>query len=444
MISSLSKSAFLVAASFGLAACSAFDFFGDTPEDLLPGDRIAILVEESSLKPDEQDSPAEILLPAPTSNPEWPQAGGYANHAMHHIKVGDRLSRAWTASIGAGSDEEKRLNTQPILANGRLYTMDAETKVSAFDARSGQRQWSVELTPEEEAGEGHIGGGLAYDGGRVFVATGFAEVLALDAASGQVQWRRNIGEPMRAAPTARGNRVFVVTMTNQLLALNALTGETLWSYRAIEETTNLLGAASPAVESGVVVAAFSSGELVALRIENGRELWSDSLTVARRASSIATIAAIRGRPVIDRGIVLAISNSGLMVAVDLRSGRRIWEREIASVESPWVAGDFVFVLSSNAELAAVGRRDGRIHWVTALSLWEDPEDREGRINWTAPILASNRLIVAGSTGEALAVSPYTGQILGAEEMPDKVSIPPIVANDTIYFLSDDGDLVAYR
>ena len=147
---------------------------------------------------------------------------------------------------------------------------------------------------------------------------------------------------------------------------------------------------------------------------------------------------------IDRGIVLAISNSGLMVAVDLRSGRRIWEREIASVESPWVAGDFVFVLSSNAELAAVGRRDGRIHWVTALSLWEDPEDREGRINWTAPILAGNRLIVAGSTGEALAVSPYTGQILGAEEMPDKVSIPPIVANDTIYFLSDDGDLVAYR
>ena len=444
MISSLSKSAFLLAASLGLAACSAFDIFGDTPEDTLPGKRIAILVEESALKPDEQESPTEILLPAPTSNPEWPQAGGYPNHAMHHIKVGDDISRAWTASIGAGSDEEERLNTQPILANGRLYTMDAETVVSAFDAQSGQRQWSVELTPEEEKGESHIGGGLAYDRGRVFVTTGFAEVLALDAASGQVQWRRNIGEPMRAAPTARGNRVFVVTLTNQLLALNAVTGETLWSYSAIEETTNLLGTASPAVESGVVVAAFSSGELVALRVENGRELWSDSLTVTRRASSIATLGAIRGRPVIDRGIVLAVSNSGLMVAVDLRSGRRIWEREIASVESPWVAGDFVFVLSTKAELAAVGRRDGRIHWVTALPLWEDPEDREGRIIWTAPILVSDRLIVAGSTGEALAVSPYTGQILSAEEMPDKVSIPPIVANDTIYFLSDDGDLVAYR
>ena len=444
MISSLSKPAFLVAAAFGLAACSAFDFFGDTPEKTLPGERIAILVEQTSLKPDEQETPAEILLPAPTSNSEWPQAGGYANHAMHHIKVGDGISRAWTTSIGAGSDEEERLNTQPILANGRLYTMDAKTRVSAFDARSGQRQWSVELTPAEEKGEGHISGGLAYDGGRVFVTTGFAEILALDAASGQVQWRRNIGEPMRAAPTARGNRVFVVTLTNQLLALNAVTGETLWSYSAIEETTNLLGTASPAVESGVVVAAFSSGELVALRVENGRELWSDSLTVARRASSIATLGAIRGRPVIDRGIVLAVSNSGLMVAVDLRSGRRIWEREIASVESPWVAGDFVFVLSSKAELAAVGRRNGRIYWVTALPLWEDPEDREGRINWTAPILAGDRLIVAGSTGEALSVSPYTGQILGAEEMPDKVSVPPIVANETIYFLSDDGDLVAYR
>jgi outer membrane protein assembly factor BamB len=59
-------------------------------------------------------------------------------------------------------------------------------------------------------------------------------------------------------------------------------------------------------------------------------------------------------------------------------------------------------------------------------------------------LASDRLLVAGSNGEALAVSPYTGKVLGKESLPDGVSVAPIVANRTVYFLSDNADLSAYR
>jgi outer membrane protein assembly factor BamB len=179
-------------------------------------------------------------------------------------------------------------------------------------------------------------------------------------------------------------------------------------------------------------------------VENGRVLWADVLAAVRRSNVVVTFSHIRGRPVIDRGRVFAVSYGGLLASIDLRSGRRIWEKEIASLDSPWVAGDFLYVLSTDGELICLSRKGGRVYWVQALPRYEDPEDREDLIIWTGPILTKNRLIVAGSHGEALAVSPYTGRILGREELPDGVSIPPVAASGSVYFLSDDAELTAYR
>ena len=266
----------------------------------------------------------------------------------------------------------------------------------------------------------------------------------MQAETGKVLWRRTMDNPFKTAPTVRGKRVFAVTLKNKLYAIDGSNGETLWTHSGIEETTDLIGGASPAVDAGVIVVPYSSGELVALKIENGKELWSDSLAAGRRTDSTSTLSSIRGRPIIDRGIVIVISNSGQFTAINLRTGKRIWERNIAGIESPWVAGEFIFVLTNNSELVALSRKKGIIYWVTHLPQWEDQEDRTGKILWTGPVLASDRLIVTGSTGEALSISPYNGRILGKVEMPDGVTIGPIVAQNTIYFLSDDADLVAYR
>lgn len=439
----LRRALIALTALLGLTACSN-SFFGAAEKAPLKGKRISILVHQRSLQPDPGSNRAEILLPAPTPNAEWPQTGGYANHAMHHIKVPKAIGRAWRTSIGEGSDDDRRLIAQPIMAQGRIFTMDSETRVSAFDSRSGGEIWSVELVPEEEEDDSHIGGGLAFERGRVYVTTGFAQVMALDAGTGKVIWRRDLGAPMRAAPTARGNRVFVLTVTNKLHALHGATGKTLWTHSGIEETTNLLGGASPAVDGGVVVTAYSSGEIAALKVENGLELWSDSLSSPRRINVGTRLSAIRGRPIIDRGMVIAISSGGLMAAINLRTGRRIWEKEVSGFESPWVAGQFIFVLTHQSELVALARATGRILWVRALPQWEDEEDREGRIVWTGPILASDRLIVASSNGIAYSISPYTGRILGAEELPDGVKVGPIVAGNSVYILSEDAELFAYR
>ncbi|MGE4562108.1 MAG: PQQ-binding-like beta-propeller repeat protein, partial [Rhodospirillales bacterium] len=430
--------AIIIIVALGLGACA---FFEKEIQEPLPGERISVMMHQATLSPDPELVDKRILLPAPSPNRDWPQSGGYANHAMHHIQVRDSLQENWSVDIGAGKDDKERLNSSPVVADGMVFAIDAESSVSAFDAATGSRVWEAELTPDDED-DGHISGGIAYERGRLYVTTGFAEVIALNAKTGAEVWRRSIGSPMRTAPTVRGGRVFVTTVDNRLLALTTDSGEELWAHTGLTEVASVLGGASPAVDSGVVVVPYACCELVALKVDNGRVLWQDSLLTLRRTGSASTLSQIRGRPIIDRGRVIAISHGGVIAAIDLRMGRRIWDKEIGGLESPWVAGDYIFILTNDNEIACISRDDGRIHWVRALQRYEDPEDRDDPIIWTGPVLASDRLIVAGSNGEALAISPYTGNILGVVEMPDGVSVPPVIADGAVYFLADDAELVA--
>ncbi len=424
-----------------LSGCGRW--FGDTGAPPLPGERIAVLSLDNNLKADPRVADLRIRLPRPYANDDWPQTGGSATHAMHHLAADGGLTRLWRADIGSGSDSERRLLAQPVIADNRVYTMDVVAEVRAFDAVSGKRLWSVELAPDDDD-EGILGGGLAVSGGRVYVTTGFAQVIALDAATGKVIWRRRLSAPMRAGPTVSGKRVFAVTVSNELHALATADGRKLWSHAGITEIAGLLGGGAPAVDGDVVVVPYSSGEIVALRVENGRVVWSDSLTALRRTDPVSSIAHIRGRPVIDRGRVIVVGHSGRTVAIDLATGSRLWEQPIGGIHGAWVAGDYVFIISNDSELVCLMRQDGRIRWVRPLQRFEDEEDESDPIRWTGPVLVGDRLLVAGTNGEIWSVSPYTGRLLGRIELPGPVEIPPSVAKQTVYLLTDDADLIALR
>lgn len=428
-------------ACLAVAGCSVFG--GSEKEAPLAGERIPVMLTSAALNVDARIADLDVELPRPIVNVNWPQQGGNANHAMHHLALPESLGVAWRADAGRGSSEEERILSGPVVAGGQIYVIDANATVSAFAVGEGDLSWRTELEPDGER-DGSWGGGLAYDGGRLFVTTGFAQVIALDAASGEVLWRTAVSGPMRAAPAAYDGRVFAVTKDNQLHALDAASGQLLWSHTGIVESVGLLGGASPAVEGDIVIVPYSSGEIFALRAQNGRELWSENLAAVRRLDSMSALSDIRGRPVIDRGRVYAISHSGRMFAIDLRSGRRVWEAEIGGVEQPWIAGDYIYVLSTDAIVACITARDGRVRWVTPIGLFKNPDDQEGRRVWTGPVVAGDRLIVAGGHGEALSLSPFTGEILGNIKTPGGVTVPMAVADNTLYLLSDAAELVALR
>lgn len=431
----------LAVAGFLLGGCGSW--LGGSTEKPLPGERIEILTRDVALKPDARLEDLDVTIPRPEANDDWPQSGGMPNHAMHHLAAPGNLERQWTASIGEGSDDDGQLLAQPVIADGKVYTMDIEAEVRAFDAASGDRIWDVDLKGDRDL-EGILGGGLAYNRGKLYATTGFADVIAMDARSGKELWRKTMTAPIRAAPTVWDGRVFVVTVTNETFALSADDGRQLWTHSGLTEVAGLVGAASPAVDSGVVVVPYTSGEVAALRVENGRMVWTESLAALRRSDAVSAIAHIRGRPVIDRGIVYIVGHSNRTVAVDLRTGTRLWELPIGGLEGPWVAGDFIYVVTRDGELVCLTRRGGRVRWVAQLPRFEDPEEHSGPILWSGPVLAGDRLIIASTEEEVWSVSPYTGKVLGRVDVPGKVLIAPAVARETLYLLTDDAELVALR
>lgn len=439
----LARAALLGGLVLTLGACQSIESIFETKKTPLPGERISILALESNLEPDPRIADLEVRLPRPYANEAWPQSGGYPSHAMHHLELQGGLTRVWSANIGTSAGSHLRISAQPVVAEGRVFAMDAAARVSAYDIESGKRLWRTNLTPPREDG-GAFGGGLAHDRGTLYVTTPYGEVFALDAGTGRYFWRQRIGIPLRGAPTVDGNRVFAISYDNQLHALNIEDGEVAWTYSGIPETAGLFGGASPASDGGLVVAPFSSGELVALRADTGRVAWSDSLVRSARTSSLASINDINAAPVIDRGRVIAVGSSGRMVAVEARSGERLWDQSIGGSQTPWVAGDFVFMVTSDAEVICLSRRDGRIRWVHQLERYENPERKRGLITWFGPVLASDRLILVSSHGYAVSLSPYRGEMMGAMRLPDPAAQPPVVAANMLFVLTDSADLVAYR
>ncbi|MFQ3622565.1 MAG: PQQ-binding-like beta-propeller repeat protein [Acetobacteraceae bacterium] len=426
-----------------LGGCGLWDAaFGDTKPPL-PGERVAVLPRQVGAVPDDSLADMPVELPPPVQNAAWPVPGGTPSNVPGHVAAADSLAVAWRTGVGTGASSRRRLLAPPVIADGRVFAADATGEVAAIDLRDGRTLWRRDVRPPRTRGD-LLGVGVAFGGGRLFVATGLAEVVALDAGSGEALWRSALPAPSRGAVTVAERRVIVLTVEGQVVGLAAETGERLWTHRGPGEATTLLGAPAPSVDEGVVLVGFPNGDAAALRLETGRPIWTESLGTARGRPSIADIAAIRGRPAIDRGRGILASSGGVTMAIDMRSGRRIWEREIASRESPCVAGDWIFLLSASEELLAIRRADGRVRWVAELPRHRDPARRRDPILWTGPLLAGDRLVLAGSLGEAIAVSPYTGELLGRQRLPDGVSVPPVAADGTVVLLTDGAAVVALR
>lgn len=425
--------------ALSLAACS-----GDKDKPPLPGERIPILELQKNLEPENQALDAQgFVAPAIWRNEFWPQSGGYANHSMQNIELGQDLEMAWKTDIGDGATDSLPLTAQPIIVDGLIYTMDTDSIVTAFDISNGDKVWQIDVRQKDED-DIVIGGGLSYSGGALFITNGYNEVISVTPKDGTLKWRVRISAPTRAAPTVQDGRVFVTTLDNKLLALGAEDGSVLWEYAGLNETAGLIGAASPATSRDIVVPAFSSGEIDALRVENGALAWSENLSSRNALSGLSNIADIRALPVVDKGMVFAVSFGGKMVAIEQRTGKRIWQRDIGGSETPWLAGNHLFVISNDNELIALGRDTGAIRWITPLPRFENPEDKEGKLYWTGPILAGNRLIVAGSRGTIMEFSPETGDKIKEWSVGSTISVPMVVAGATLYLLADDGTLMAYR
>ena len=451
MPSTMTKTRLTAAAALvlmaGLSGCGVLKGKGK-PATPPVGNRVAILSRvDTSAKVDPTLAGVAVVLPPATENADWAQAGGTANKSYGNLALAAAPSQIWTARI-AGSTTKRRLAAAPVIGGGMMFVMDTAGVVHAFDAKTGVERWQKSFQKSFQIkGDGAssiYGGGASVADDRVYITTGVGEVAALNTATGEQVWKVKPAGPLRGSPTIAFGSVFVMTQANQIVALNAADGTQVWNAAASVGQTGVFGVAAPAAGQGTIIAGYSTGELIAYRYENGRELWTDALARTSLSTSVGVLTDIDADPIIDRGRVYALGQGGRMAAYELVTGQRIWELNLAGISTPAVAGDWIFTLTDDARLLCIARSSGKVRWLTQLAAYRNVEKKKNPLFWSGPVLAGDRLWFVNSIGQVFSAAATDGQPVLVAEVKAPVTLAPIVAGSTLYVLDDSGKINAFH
>lgn len=435
----------LIAALAGLTALSACA----ERETILPGER---LDPRAVLSP---DGPAAEQPPAPTgsalslpplrANADWSQPGGNAAHVAGNLALGAGTQRIWAVSIGAASDKRHRITAEPIVAAGLVFTLDSRSRVSATTPQGG-RVWQVDLRPAGESGDSASGGGLAFEDNRVLVTTGYGELVALDARTGGIAWRQKLETAVSGAPAVQNGTVFVQGRNGVGWGVRASDGKVLWRNFGNEGMAGVMGHSAPAVSGGTVVLPSLTGALTAVDAASGNPIWTANVAGSRLGRSIALFRDMTGDPVIAGGTVYAGTSSGRAGAFDLATGMPRWEVGEGASGAMLPAGNSVFLVNDQAQLLRLDASTGGRVWAQKLPYFTKQIVRKQSRVWNhyGPVLAGNRLYLASSDGYLRVFDPASGALIGTAEIPGGAAAAPAVAGQTLYVVTHDGQLIAYR
>lgn len=386
-----------------------------------------------------------FVAPGQVNYDSWTHRNGTPSRKITHPALGTTLTQLWTANIGQGNGRKARITADPIVANGRIFTLDSQSKVVATGS-DGATLWSRDLIPASDKDRDASGGGLAFGDNTVFATTGFGELVALEATSGATRWRQRLEAPVTAAPTYADGLVYVVTRDSQAWALDASNGRIKWQLPGTPSEAVMLGGSGPAVASRVVVFPFGSGEVAGALKKTGIRVWGGSVAGERRGRAYANISDITGDPVVADGIVYAANQGGRTVAMKAGSGERLWTAREGAYSPVWPSGDSVFLISDQSELLRLDKETGERIWGVELPYFTKRKvKRRSRIfAHYGPVLAGGRLLVASDDGLIRQFDPSTGALVGTTEIKGGAASNPVIVNRTLYVVTARGQLAAFR
>lgn len=431
----------LAAAAALLAGCSE-------PEVILPGERedIRPVIEGQNdrFELSENESRA-ISLPAQTANAEWTQSHATPAFRTAHPALRAAPQLVWATDIGAGDERRQRITAQPIVGGGRVYALDSAARVSAVSTGGGLL-WSTDLTPPTDKPGQATGGGMAYDGGSLYVSLGYGKLAALDAATGRVRWQQNLQATGSGKPTVSGGILYLVAGDDTGWAIDPANGRILWQTEATPSVANVLGAPAPAVSSKYVTFAFGSGDVTTAFRKGGLRRWSASVSGQRKGLVITRYGDVTGAPVIVGSTVYIGNHSGRLVAFDLDSGERLWTTRHGAMDPVWPVGGSLFAVSDQSELLRIDASDGAIIWAAELPgfVKNKPRRRAAKFAHYGPVLAGGRVFVASNDGYLRAYAPEDGRLTAAIEVPHGATTQPTIAGRTLYVVNTKGQLLAFR
>ncbi len=338
------------------------------------------------------------------------------------------LQRLWSRSIGNGQGGSfNRL--VPAVADDVLYAVSANGRLQALDYRKGKLLWQRKLDEP-------VSGGVGTGEGRLLLGTAEGDVLSLDAADGSELWRQRLSGEVLAAPQTDGQLVVAQTYDGHVVALDADSGELRWSYAATVPLLTLRGTSTPMIVGNLVVAGLANGRVVALDLETGALRWEQRVAIPKGSTEIERISDVDGNLLLDNGIVYAVGYQGKVMAIEARSGRRLWERDASAYVGPAAGYSNIYVVTADGTVNAYQETGQGVTWSQTVL---------ARRQLTQPAILSGSLAVGDFEGYLHFLSQVDGHLVARDRADDEGLRAPMLVHDNILFVyGNSGKLVAYQ
>ena len=337
------------------------------------------------------------------------------------------INQLWSTSIGAGV-EQQYLKLYPLLLDDRLIVADREGEVTALDLETGEELWSIELNVL-------VSGGVGGNKENHLVSTRDGEVILLDA-DGKEKWRGRASSEILVPPVIDDDVVIVRSVDGQMTALTLKSGEEIWSNKRDVPALSLRGNSRSLVKHGRIYSGLDNGRLIVLDSSDGRTLYDLAIAVPKGRSELERMVDIDGDAVFDDGILYMASYQGRVVAIDVQRGLLSWTRNLSTVTGVEVSGSSLFSSDARDNLWALDRNNGA-------TLWKQEQLKARQL--TKPVVMGEALVVGDFEGYLHWVSQYDGHFIARVEFDSAgILIPPVVNDDRLYVVSREGEVAAYQ
>ena len=358
------------------------------------------------------------------------------------------IEKVWSSRIGRGVGKSY-LSLKPAVTERWLYAVSAEGILLKLDRATGKPEWKVDLDRD-------ISGGVSAGFGVIALGSSNGDILLLDDSNGKLLWEKPLGGQILAVPALSEKRVIVQTMDGRLHGLSRKDGKSIWLYDTVIPILTLRGESSPVVNNNITLAGFANGKLVALDTKNGYVGWERPVGESQGRSDLERLTDLDGRFWVSGKLVYAVTYQGNLAAIDLRTGREIWRRTLSSYAGVSEFLDQVYVVDADSVLYAMNADNGADLWMqnqlqgrrlsapTAYDRYVVVGDYEGYVYWLdrSDGAFQVRIHVGSRMYEQ---SPGKAQSLRSVKDPAVgVRVEPVVYDDVVYIQDNSGELAAYK
>jgi len=290
-----------------------------------------------------------------------------------------------------------------------------------------------------KADKGHnIGGGIAVSDNSIFIGSPYGEIICLDLNDGKTIWKKNTLTPVRATPTVTDNKVVILTLDNRTMVFDVRNGNVIWEHQGISSLTSIIGQPKIAIEGNLLITPYSNGDIFALNLTNGAELWKHTAVSIEKSETSNSFTDIDANPIIFKNLIIIGSTSGKILALNKKNGNQIWEQYLNTTQTPLVNGNSIYVIHNNKEIVCLDIKSGNIRWITTLN--KKLSNVQDYSLWLTPVLINSKLIILGGNRNLLILNPYNGDLEKNHLLPNVPIIPPIIVNKRVLLMFKNSDI----